>query len=96
VEQRQDLEDEANQLLSKALGEDQDLTRYEGELHDKVGKTLRFGAKPEHIAVLVEQGMSHSRGLDPDDESTWNEGPPNAAYVRFWKRMLPSRPPQPK
>jgi predicted Ser/Thr protein kinase len=95
-ERYQALVQETNVVLAKALGEDKDLRRYEAELHKKADTTLRFGAKAEHLAVLVDKGMSHSRGLDPDDESTWNAWPAESVYVRLWQRMLPTRPSGPK
>jgi hypothetical protein len=95
-DQHREMVKQADDLLAKALGEDKNLARYETELHRKAEATLRFGAKPEHIAILVEEGMSHSRGLDPDDENTWNSWPADGACVRLWQRMLPSRPSQPK
>ncbi len=96
-DQHRELADEADQLLFReGLGEDKDFSRYESEIHRKAQQTLRFGAKAEHLAILIDKGKSESRGLDPDDVSTWNAWPADKAYVRLWQRMLPTRPPQPK
>jgi predicted Ser/Thr protein kinase len=67
ADRRQALVDEADGLLSKALGKDKDLTQSENDLRAKTDKMLRFGAKPEHVAIQIEKDRSLMRALDADD-----------------------------
>jgi serine/threonine protein kinase len=91
--EREILLDSAKQRIWTALSGTQDAARWQPALERRVAEQMRFGARDEHLAVEIDGSSSRSRADEGGSETTSSfSSPPDPAYVRSWRHMLPSRP----